>query len=53
MSNPEGFFVIKELRLKDKDIVFVATAPAVQLAKFLRIISDVVTPVFQIKILSQ
>lgn len=53
MSNPDSFFVIKEFELKDKDIVYVATAPAVQLRKFLQTITDIITPIFQIKILSR
>lgn len=53
MSNPDSFFAIREFELKDKDIVYVSTAPAVQLRKFLQTISDIITPIFQVKILSR
>lgn len=53
LSKGESFFLLREFELKDKDIVYVSTAPAVQLRKFLQTISDIITPIFQIRILTR
>jgi len=52
LSKPSSFFLLKELELKDGDIVYVSTAPAVQLNKFLSIVRDIIQPIFMIDIIS-
>jgi polysaccharide export outer membrane protein len=41
LRDPAMLFAIQQLRMKDKDIIYVANADAVELAKFLGIINDV------------
>ncbi|NPB06433.1 MAG: polysaccharide export protein [Aquificae bacterium] len=53
LSNPASMFVLKEFKLRDGDIVYVADAPAVQLGKFLGMLRDVIQPVFMIDVMSR
>ncbi|WP_461832274.1 polysaccharide biosynthesis/export family protein [Aquifex sp.] len=53
LSDPVSVFLLKEFELKDGDIVYVSTAPAVQLGKFLSMIRDIIQPIFMIKVLSR
>ena len=53
LSDPVSVFLLKEFELKDGDIVYVSTAPAVQLGKFLAMIRDIIQPVFMIEVLSR
>jgi len=39
LRDPRGFFIAKSLWVRDKDIVYVATAPSVEFAKFLDLIN--------------
>jgi polysaccharide export outer membrane protein len=42
LADPKGFFTAKSMWVRDKDIVYVATAPAVEFAKFLDIVGKTV-----------
>ncbi len=53
LSQPISFFTLKNFELKNGDIVYVATAPAVQLGKFLGMIRDIVQPIFMVKVLTR
>jgi len=53
LSNPASVFVLRDFEVKDKDIIYVSTAPAVQLGKFLSIVRDVIQPIFMIKVLTR
>lgn len=53
MSNPNSIFVLRDFKLKDKDIIYVSDAPSVQLSKFLSMVRDIIQPVFMIKVLSR
>ena len=49
LSKPESLFVLKKFTLKDGDLVYIATAPSVQLQKFLQFVSSTIQPVFMIE----
>jgi polysaccharide export outer membrane protein len=51
LSKAESVLMLRDFPVKDKDIIYVSTAPAIQLKKFLSIISDVIQPAFMIKVL--
>ncbi|OAQ19861.1 polysaccharide biosynthesis/export family protein [Thermosulfurimonas dismutans] len=53
LSDPASFLILKNFYLKDGDIVYIATAPAVQLQKFLRVISPIISDIFMIDRLSK
>ncbi len=53
LSGPESVFVLRDFEVKDRDIIYVSTAPAVQLGKFLTMVRDIIQPIFMIKILSR
>lgn len=52
MTKSESFYLIREFEIKDKDIVYISTAPSVQIRKFLQLISEIISPIFQIRLLS-
>ncbi|MEJ1158262.1 polysaccharide biosynthesis/export family protein [Prosthecomicrobium sp. N25] len=39
LSDPKGFFIAKSMWVRDKDIIYVATAPSVEFAKFVDIVN--------------
>lgn len=41
-THPQAFFIASSLMIKDKDIIYVATAPAVEFKKF---VSNIVSPI--------
>ena len=45
LKDPSGFFVARGFRMFDKDILYVADAPAVGYSKFTRILTDTITPI--------
>ncbi len=53
MTKPESLFVLKNFTLKDGDIVYIATAPSVQLHRFLSFVSSAIQPVFMIERMSR
>ena len=53
MSRPESVFVLRDFIVEDGDIIYVSTAPAVQLGKFLGMISDIIQPIFMIEVISR
>lgn len=44
MRRPQTFFAIQQFAMQDKDIIYIANAPTVQLYKFLTLLYTVVTP---------
>ncbi len=44
MRDPETYFAIQQFAMQDKDIIYIANAPTVQLNKFLQLLYTVVTP---------
>ena len=44
MRQPQTFFAIQQFPMQDKDVVYIANAPTVQLYKFLQLINTIVTP---------
>ncbi|AGW15266.1 polysaccharide export protein (plasmid) [Megalodesulfovibrio gigas DSM 1382 = ATCC 19364] len=44
LTDPATFFAAQSFPIKDKDVIFVSTAPSVQLAKFLNLIASVTSP---------
>lgn len=48
LTRPESFFTAKSFRVKDGDIVYVATAPSVQYQHFLNLITNTISPIFMI-----
>lgn len=53
ISKAESVFILRDFEIKDGDIIYLSTAPAVQLSKFLGMISDIIQPVFMIDVLSR
>ena len=53
LSTPEGFFVAKNFTVRDKDIIYVATAPSVQYQHFLNLITNTLSPIFMIDRMSK
>jgi len=45
LKNAESFFVMQSFRMKDRDVVYVSNAPAVELQKFLNLVFTVTYPV--------
>jgi polysaccharide export outer membrane protein len=52
MRDPETYFAIQQFAMQDKDIIYIANAPTVQLNKFLQLLYTVVTPAVTAKTLS-
>lgn len=44
LTDPATFFAAQSFPIKDKDVIFVSTAPSVQLSKFLSLIAAVTNP---------
>ena len=44
MRQPQNFFSIQQFAMQDKDVIYIANAPTVQIYKFLQLISSVATP---------
>ena len=53
LSRPTTVLLLRDFPIRDKDIIYVSTAPSVDLKKFLSIVSDVIHPIFMIKVLSR
>jgi polysaccharide export outer membrane protein len=45
LKDPASFFVAQGFPIRDKDVVYVANAPAAELQKFLNMVSTVLSPV--------
>ena len=45
MRDPQSFFAIQQFAMQDKDIIYIANAPTVQLYKFLQLIFTFTSPV--------
>jgi polysaccharide export outer membrane protein len=44
MRDPETYFAIQQFAMQDKDLIYIANAPTVQLYKFLQLLYTIVTP---------
>jgi polysaccharide export outer membrane protein len=44
MRNPQTYFAIQQFAMKDKDLIYIANAPTVQIYKFLQLIYTFATP---------
>jgi len=53
LSDPQNFFLMERLAMRDKDLLYVANAKTVQLYKFLQLIYTVVTPAVTAKTITQ
>ncbi len=53
LSKPESVFVTKDFKIKDGDIIYVATAPSVQIQQFLQLITHTISPIFMIDRMSR
>jgi polysaccharide export outer membrane protein len=49
MRDPQSFFAIQQFAMKDKDLLYIANAPTVQLYKFLELIYTFATPAITAK----
>jgi polysaccharide export outer membrane protein len=48
MNNPATFFVAQNFNIKHKDVIYVSSAPAAELQKFLNIVVAVVYPIVNV-----
>jgi polysaccharide export outer membrane protein len=44
MRDPQTYFAIQQFAMQDKDVIYIANAPTVQIYKFLQLIYTLVTP---------
>jgi polysaccharide export outer membrane protein len=44
MRDPQTYFAIQQFPMQDKDVIYIANAPTVQIYKFLQLIYTLVTP---------
>jgi polysaccharide export outer membrane protein len=44
MRDPQTYFAIQQFAMQDKDVIYIANAPTVQLYKFLQLLYTLVTP---------
>jgi polysaccharide export outer membrane protein len=44
MRDPQTYFAIQQFPMQDKDVIYIANAPTVQIYKFLQLIYTIVTP---------
>jgi polysaccharide export outer membrane protein len=49
LRDPQTFFAIQQFAMKDKDLIYIANAPTVQLYKFLQLIYTFATPAITAK----
>jgi polysaccharide biosynthesis/export protein len=52
MRDPQTYFAIQQFAMQDKDMIYIANAPTVQLYKFLSLIYTLVTPAVTAKEIS-
>ncbi len=45
MGDPQTYFLVQNFAMRDKDLIYVANAPTVQIYKFLQLINSVVVPI--------
>ena len=53
MRDPQSYFALQRFTMRDKDVIYIANAPTVQLYKFLQLIYTFTTPVVTGKVLTQ
>jgi polysaccharide export outer membrane protein len=47
LSNPDGFFILKSFKIKNRDLVYIANSSLAEIRKFSTLISTTVSPVVQ------
>ncbi len=52
LRDPASFFVAQDFPMRNKDVMYVANAPAAELQKFLTIVGSVVSPANAIRVMS-
>jgi polysaccharide export outer membrane protein len=52
LKDPAMFFVAQSFPIHNKDVLYVSTAPAAELQKFLNIMSSIVFPIYNLRVLS-
>ncbi len=53
MRDPTTYFVLQQFTMRDKDVVYIANAPTVQIYKFLQLIYTFATPAITAKAVTQ
>ena len=53
MRDPQSYFSIQQFAMNDKDVIYIANAPTVQIYKFLQLISTVTNPLITARAVSQ
>ncbi len=53
MRDPQSYFAIQRFTMRDKDLVYIANAPTVQIYKFLQLLYTFVTPAVTARTLTQ
>ena len=52
MRDPQTFFAIQQFPMQDKDLIYIANAPTVQIYKFLQLIYTLATPAITARAIS-
>jgi len=53
MRNPQTFFAMQQFPMQDKDLIYIANAPTVQIYKFLQLIYTFTTPAITARAVTQ
>jgi|GEM_PF-5203755 len=53
MRDPQSYFALQGLTMREKDVIDIASAPTVQIYKLLQLIYTVVSPAVTAKLLTQ
>ena len=53
MRDPQTYFLMQQFTMRDKDVVYIANAPTVQIYKFLQLIYTFATPAITVKAVTQ
>ena len=53
MRDPQSYFALQRFTMRDKDVIYIANAPTVQIYKFLQLVYTFATPAITAKVLTQ
>jgi polysaccharide export outer membrane protein len=53
MRDPQTYFVMQQFTMRDKDVIYIANAPTVQIYKFLQLLYTLATPAVTARTISQ
>lgn len=53
MRDPQSYFALQRFTMRDKDVIYIANAPTVQIYKFLQLVYTFATPAVTAKVLTQ